>query len=420
LNQNYRVAVVGIGRVGLPLAAVLSKYFNTIGIDKNVKLVDGLNSRKQRLTEPRLQEYIDKYKPKFDTRIDLVKECDVIFVCVGTQSKEYGYSPDNVIKTVRELEYHLESSRQILVIVSTVPPNTFKNDIIQDTLKKIKGVCHNPTMISLGDAIKGFENPDYLIIGESSREAGDLLENLWRKIVGADVPLFRTSLDGAAVIKYALNAALVLRISMMSFLTELCEKAGGDIDLISSILAADPRIAGRKMLRGGLGFGGTCFPVDVEALIRICGELGVDTGLMDAVKSLNKRQVQRSVEFIKSLGKKRIGVLGVTYKPNTNILENSQSLEIALTLADHGYRVMVHDPSGSEAIREVGLEGKLFIGKDMHDVINSSEVVFVGVDWPEYRSLGPEDFRSDMVVIDPWRLLKEKRLPCRYYGYGLG
>ena len=420
MNQNYRIAVVGIGRVGLPLAAVLSKFYDTIGIDKNAELIHSLNNREQRFIEPRLQEYIDRYGLKFDTRIDPVEECDAVFVCVGTQKKGSGYSPDNVMNALRDLENHLNNSEQILVIVSTVPPNTFKHNVLTDNIiKKIKGICHNPTMISLGDAIRGFENPDYLIIGESSREAGDVLERLWRRVVGNDVPVFKTSLDGAAVIKYALNAALVLRISMMSFLTELCEKTGGDIDLISSILAADPRIAGTKMLKGGLGFGGTCFPIDVDALLYVCRELGVDTGLMNSVWSLNRRQVERSVNFIKSFGRKKIGILGLTYKPNTNILENSQSLEIAVRLADEGLSVMVYDPSGIEQIRNLGLE-KLTIADNMYEVIKSSEVIFIGVDWPEFRLLEAKDFRNEMVVIDPWRILRHKRIPCRYYGYGIG
>lgn len=418
--MNLRVAVIGIGRVGLPLAAVLSKYYDTIGLDKNESLVESLKKRELQFVEPRICEYIEQYGLEFDTDIKKSADCDVIFVCVGTQEKRIGYSAKNVADVVSGLEPYLQRQEQLLVIVSTLPPGVFAKGIIPRHIEsRITGVCHNPTMVSLGDAIKGFENPEYLIIGQSNPKAGHILEDLWRRIIGKDVPIFRTSLDGAAVVKYALNAALVLRISLLSFLTELSEKAHADVDLISSVLSYDSRIAGKKMLRGGLGFGGTCFPVDVEALITMCNVLGVDPGLMNAVKSLNQRQVKRTVELIKSLKKRRVGVLGITYKPNTDVVDNSQSLEIALALADNGLQVTVYDPKGLDSLRKLGYNSKLHLAWNVKDVLEQSDIIFIGVDWPEFYNLKAQDFRSDQVVIDPWRILRNKALTCRYYGYGL-
>ncbi|GBC70048.1 UDP-glucose 6-dehydrogenase YwqF [archaeon HR01] len=418
--MSLKVAVVGIGRVGLPLAVVLSKYYDTIGLDKNKSLVEGLRRRELQLIEPRVREYIERYNPKFDTDLSKVSDCDIVFICVGTQAKGVGYSAKNVADVILELEPYLQRPEQLLVVVSTVPPGVFSGGIVPDRiLSKIAGVCYNPTMISLGDAIRGFESPEYLVIGQSNPKAGHILEDFWSTIIGRDVPVFKTSLEGAAVVKYGLNAALVLRISMLSFLTELCEKADADVDLISSVLSHDSRISGKKMLRGGLGFGGTCFPVDVEALITLCSDLGLDTNFMNAVKLLNQRQVERSVEIVKSFGRKKVGVLGITYKPNTDVVDNSQSLEIALALAESGLEVTVYDPGGLDALRKLGYDSKLHLVSSVGEVLERSDIIFIGVDWPEFHNLKADDFRSDQVVIDPWRVLRDRALTCRYYGYGL-
>ena len=171
------------------------------------------------------------------------------------------------------------------------------------------------------------------------------------------------------------------------------------------------------MFKGGLGYGGTCYPVDVEAFRAICERLGIPTLLADAMQTLNERQVQRTVELIKSLGKKRISILGTTYKPNTSVVAASQTLLIAEFLAKDNYELMVYDPSGLDGAKNQ-LGDRAQYSDDIHTAVSFGNVVFLGVEWPQISSLGPEEFRKDQIVIDPWRMMKSVQLGCRYIPYG--
>jgi len=418
-----KIGVVGIGRVGLPFAAVSSKRYDTLGIDIDSNMVGKVN-RKDKFDEPLLDEYLKKYHLKASTDFQELRKRDVVFVCVGSQTPGVGYSATNLILALQRVIPHLVSRDQVLVVMTTVPPLSVKEELLpffqdQGLDSRISGICYNPTMIALGDAVRGFENPDYLMIGESNDRSGGLLESFWKGIVSTNVPIFRSSILNIALAKYALNTALTLKITMMNAITELSEALGGDIDILAEILKADPRIAGTKMFKGGLGYGGTCFPVDVEALRSECEKASLPTTLADAIQSLNDRQVERSVSLIESHGKKRISVLGATYRPSTSVVVASQSLQIAERLTKDGYEVMIYDPMGIEGAKaQLGKEA--LYSTDLDKAISFGDVVFLGVEWPEFRELGKDSFQRDQVVIDPWRILRSKNLDCTYVGYGLG
>jgi len=417
------VGVVGIGRVGLPFAAVSSKRYDTLGVDIDPSIVERVN-RGDKFDEPMLNEYLKKHDLKASTEFRELGKRDVVFVCVGSQTPGIGYSAKNLISALEHVMPYLLSKNQVLVVMTTVPPLSVKEELIpffhdEGLENRISGICYNPTMIALGDAIRGFETPDYLLIGESNDRSGEVLESFWKGIVSKKVPIFRSSILNVALAKYSLNTALTLKITLMNAITELAEALGGDIDIQAEILKADPRIAGTKMFKGGLGYGGTCFPVDIEALRSECEKVGLPTTLADTIQALNDRQVKRSVSLIESYGKKRISVLGATYRPNTSVVVASQSLQIAERLAKDGYEVMIYDPMGLEGAKaRLGKSAMYSTGLDK--ALSFGNVLFLGVEWPEFQQLGKDSFQRDQVVIDPWRILRSKGLDCTYVGYGLG
>jgi len=417
-----KIGVVGIGRVGLPFAAVCSKHFDTIGIDISESIVQAVNHWDS-FAEPEVEKYIRAYNLKASTNFKLLSDRDLVFFFVGSQTPGLGYSSKKLLASMEMAAPYIRE-KQVLVISTTIPPGELSSAIIPrlesiGILSKSKGLGYSPAMIALGSAINDFEKPNYIMIGESNKYVGDIVEKFWRVIAGEHVPIFRSSIANIALAKYTLNIALVMKISLMSLVTELCEKQSGDVDVIASIFKAEPRIAGTGMFRGGLGYGGTCFPVDVEAIRHECDRLGVPTSLLDAVTELNEWQVERSVAIVKSFRKKKISVLGLTYKANTSIVEASQGLEIARRLSEEGLDVTVYDPEGMPSAKTV-LGDMVTYARSLTEAISESDVIFVAVDWPEFKDLKESDFNPSQIVIDPWRLFKGRPLPSKYYGFGIG
>lgn len=416
------MGVVGIGRIGLPLAAVLSKHYETVGVDVDRNVVDRVRNQSE-FAEPLLNDYIRNYKLEATTDFSRLRSCQTIFICVGSQMPGEGYSSDRFLSALRATIPQLVSKDQVLVITTTLPPSDFKTRVMallrDERLEdRIGGVCYNPAMVALGKVVADFESPPYMLIGETSSAAGAKVEALWRKVVGASTRIFHAGILDVAVAKYALNVALVSKISLLSYLTEFCEKEDSDIDLIANILRAEPRVAGEKMFKGGLGYGGTCFPVDIEA-VKFEGEkLGIPGTYPDALTALNDWQVKRSLSLIRSLAPKRVGILGLSFKQDTDVIAASQSLEIAKVLARE-YQVTVYDPRAMKSAK--GVLGKTVVyATDLKAAVTQSDVVFIGVEWSEFRQLERHEFRSDQVVVDPWRVLRANPPSCRYYPYGKG
>lgn len=415
------IGVVGIGKVGLPLALVMAKHFEVKGVDVSSKTVNRIKNRKH-FTEKNVNKYLDRYGDQLEASVDfeLLQDCDVIFVVVGTQDE--GYSPKNVKSALKETAPYLTSRSQVLVIVSTVNPTDMNREVLPllDHLQvrpRIKGICYNPAMIALGNAVEGFENPDYVLIGESNKEAGETLEHIWKKVIPTETPIIRSSITDIETAKFVLNLALVNKISFINTVTEFCEKVGADVDRITEILKLDPRIAGKKMFTGGLGFGGPCFPLDVVAFKRISERFEVPSYLCDAIQKVNQEQISRSIQLIENFNKKRISVLGITYKPNTSLTVESQALEITRKLQDRGYEVVVYDPHGAENAKQQ-LE-KVNFADSLRSCVRNGQIVFIAVPWKSFYELEPEDFSESQVIIDPWRVLRDKELPCNYVAYGL-
>jgi len=415
------ISVVGIGNVGLPFTAVASRYHKVVGIDISEEWVNKIESEIP-LAEPLLNEYIKNYPFKKTTDFRHIEEADLIFIIVGSQKEEY--SVDSIISCMKMVNPHLKKRNQTLVIMSTIKPGSLNKHILpflesNNILDRIKGVCYNPVFVALGSAVEYFEDPKYVIIGESNSEAGNSLENFYRDYArGNEIKFYRTSLENAEVFKFALNLSLINKICLLNTLTEFCEEYGAHIDFITEVLKEDPRIAGKKMFKGGLGYGGPCFPVDARSF-RLCQmEENLDTSLIDAIIKNNERQVERTVQLLKNINKKNISILGVTYKPNVALTTESQAIEITKRLSKIK-NVMVYDPRGMENAKKE-FKDTVQYARTLKESLEFGEVILITVEWPQFSSINKEDLTSEKIIIDPWRILEKKDLGVKYIPFGIG
>lgn len=414
-----KVTVVGLGKVGLPFAAVTSKYYKVVGIDFNKEWVAKLKSNVL-LTEPYLNTYLKKYPFNITTDFNQVHDTDIVFVVVGSQREEY--SVNSVLRALEMVSPYLTSGEQVIVIMSTLRPGSMRKAILPFLKRKklsykIKGICYNPVFVALGSAIEYFNNPEFVVIGESNPEAGIVLEDFYKKISPTS-KFYHSNIENVEVLKFALNLALINKISLLNTLTEFCEKYGADIDFVTEVLKQDSRIAGIKMFRGGLGFGGTCFPVDARSIKKSQIKKNLDTFLIDAIIKINERQIQRTVQLIKSMKENKISVLGVTYKPNVDLSTESQALEIVKRLAKVK-DVLIYDPKGMKnARKELGSEVRY--ANTLNEALNFGDIILITVEWPQFAKINKEDLKTHQIVIDPWRLLRTKDLNIKYITFGVG
>ena len=417
-----RVAVVGTGRVGLPFAAVASLHFPTVAVDANAALVARINSHGH-FDEPDLDDCLQRGSLSATTDVSAVRSADLVIVCVGSQDDQLGYSSERPLAALRAIEPELQGKHQILCMMSTLPPSAMTRDILpfyrsSGLENRLRGFAYTPTMIALGEAVRNFQRPNYVMIGASADDVGDEIAVFWRTIAGPQLPVVRSTVENVAVAKYALNIALVLKISLMNLTSEFCEHLNGDVDVVADIFRMDPRLAGRQMFRGGLGFGGTCFPVDVTAFIAESDRAGMPSGFLHAVEELNDWQIERSVNRVVQLNIHRVSLLGTAFKPNTGVVVHSQGLEIARRMAAKGLEVTVYDPMALPDTRKE-LGDTVRYASSLPDALATAEAVFLAVDWAEFRDLVPAAFRPGQVVVDPWRILRKSAPGKQYIAYGL-
>ena len=283
------------------------------------------------------------------------------------------------------------------------------------------GLCYNPEFIALGKVIYDLLNPDFVLIGESDSKSGDFLENFYKNLCENNPPIKRMSIINAEIAKIALNVYVTTKISYANMLAELCEKfPGGDVDAITDALGCDSRI-GHKYLKGALGFAGPCFPRDARAFLYTAKKTGLSFPLPVAVDAINKRQVARLSEKVLSLlpkGKK-IGILGLSYKPDTNVIEESQGLEIARALSEEEIKVVVYDPAAMDQARQV-LGKNVEFASSLEDCCKKADLILITTPWSEFKAIFPEWLKGK-TVIDCWKILDSKKFDkkVKYIAVGI-
>jgi UDPglucose 6-dehydrogenase len=433
------ISVVGLGKLGLCIAACLAnKGYHVFGIDIDPSKVHLINKGVTPTYEPGLAEMLKSCRERLTATGDYrgaIETSDVTFVIVNTPSNSEGsYSVEKLTSASEEIGRAIKdkNSFHVVALTSTVLPGTTNNvvkSILEETSEKECrigfGLCYNPEFIALGSVIRDFLNPDFVLIGESDPKSGELLSGIYRKICENNPRIARMNIVNAELTKIALNSYVTMKISFANTLAEICERLpGGNVDVVTSALGLDQRI-GPKYIKGGLGFGGPCFPRDNKAFSFFAKQLGCNAKLAEASDLVNEKQVKRIAEIVEKEVKSdgRIAILGLTYKPDTNIVEASQALDIAQTLAERGHSVKVYDPLGIGNAKEL-LDDKVEASKSSQDCLKDAQICIIATPWNEFKKLSPEDFTKcgPIVIIDCWRILNrdsfEKKV--KYIGIGLG
>lgn len=429
-----RISVIGLGKLGLPLtAAIASKGFQVIGVDINKEVVDSLKVGKTSINEPGLLDLINKHRKNIEATLDVkeaVLNSEITFIVTPTPSLANGYfSLKYIIPAAKIIAKALKvkKSYHLVVLVSTVMPGS--TDKIKKILEKYSGkngskdfgLCYNPEFIALGSVIYNLLNPDFILIGESDKKASAKLRQFYKKFCVKKLKFAIMNFINAEIAKISVNTYITTKISYANMLSEICEKLpGGNVDVVTSALGLDSRI-GSKYLKGGTSFGGPCFPRDNIAFINLAKKLKASYHISLATHKTNLKQIERLAQRVLqyAAGKTTVGILGISYKPLTDVIEQSTGLLLAQLLLKKGVRLNLHDPLSLSNTRKV-LDDDVNYIKDLKLCIKNSEVVVITTTWPEYLQLRKEWFKEVKVVIDPWRMFHVNQFPetTKYIPFG--
>jgi UDPglucose 6-dehydrogenase len=416
-----KVAVVGLGKLGAPLAAVLaSKGNEVLGIDLNPAAVQAINDGLAPVDEPGLQDLVSASRASLRATTDVAAaaEAELIILLVPTPSDERGaFVNDYLLAAIEEIGPALEArdEYQVVVVTSTTMPGSCDNEIraalertsgrrVGDSL----GLCYSPEFIALGNVIQDMLTPDMVLIGQSDPRAGDVMERLYRGVCENDPPFRRMSLVNAELTKIAVNTYVTMKISYANALADICERLpGADVDTVTGAIGLDSRI-GSKYLRGAIAYGGPCFPRDNKAFALTARELGADPVLAEATDTVNVAQTERLARIVRARLEpgNAVGILGLSYKPDTAVVEESPGVALASALAGEGYEVSVYDPVALEgALRKLG--NAVLGANSAAELLERSDVVVIATPWPAFAELDPQ--REGLIVIDCWGILSEER-----------
>lgn len=435
----YKLSVVGLGKLGACSAACFAyKGFETLGVDIDKRFVDWINEGKANVIEPRLQDLIDKSEGRLKATQDYSKainETDVTFLIVPTPSRTDGHFSDMFLQdALGHLARALKESNKenhIFVITSTVSPTTTDEVLIplieRESGRKINNgfeVCYNPEFIALGSVITDFLNPDMLLIGESSKSAGDVLERIYEKVCENKPYFARMSLVSAEITKISLNSYVTMKISYANTLANICEKIpGANVDDITKAIGADKRVS-PYYLKGGIAFGGPCFPRDNRAFAAFADKYGYDAILAKATDTVNQLQIDHIVskvlEQIPEDGNVNVGILGLAYKPNTPVIEESPAVKIINELIKRDIRVIAYDPLAQPHANALFGYKVLFVSNVKDCFVNSNIIVVTTLE-KEFREIDDECISSpNTTVIDCWRVLDKLKNSDKIHYIGIG
>lgn len=421
-----RIAVVGLGKLGGPLAAVLaSKGHEVLGVDVNAEVVRLVNEGRAPVAEPGLQDLVTASAERLSATTDFAEagDRDVIIFLVPTPSDERGaFTNAYIMSALEGIGPALQGRNeyQVFVIGSTVMPGSCEAEI-RPALERLSGrrvgdslgLCYSPEFIALGNVIQDMLTPDMVLIGESDSRAGDVIERIYSGVCENDPPFRHMALVNAELTKIAVNTYVTMKISYANALADICERLpGANVDSVTDALGLDSRIGG-KYLRGALAYGGPCFPRDNKAFAVLARDIGADPTLAEATDSINVAQSERLARIVGSHlhGGNAVGVLGLSYKPHTGVIEESPGVALAEVLARDGYDVSVYDPVAVEAALRR-------LPEDVHgcasvaELLERSDVVVITTPWPEFADLPLASLNGGQrrrVVIDCWGILSQDR-----------
>ncbi len=430
-----RVSIIGTGYVGLVQGACFADTGNqVICMDIDEKKIATLKKGHIPIYEPGLEEMVRRnyQEGRLDFTTSLkqaVEKSEVLFLCLPTPPTENGSADlTHVLNVSEQIAEHINGEK-LIVSKSTVPVGTV--DKIRQILRKKSKypveVASNPEFLKEGSALQDSLKPDRVIIGSRSKKAINILEELYEPFVRTGNPIIMMDERSAEMTKYAANAFLATKISFMNELANLCEEVGADIDWVRKGIGADPRI-GKQFLFPGVGYGGSCFPKDVKALIKTAEEHGKELEILKAVDHVNERQKRLLLKKLEKhygseLGGKVVAVWGLSFKPQTDDIREAPSLVLIHELLTAGVRVRVHDPIAMPPVRAL-FDAKIEFCENSYDALKGADALFVVTEWNEFRRPDFDRMKRAMrnlVLFDGRNIYDPKEMRERgfvYYGIG--
>ena len=438
VDTKMRVGIVGLGFVGLSLSSVLaSKDISTIGIDTDKEKCKMIASGKPPFFEPELEKTLKEgLSKKFLVSDDfsLLLDCELIFVTVGTPQRDDGSIELGIIKdAIRKISQIIGKSKksQTVIIKSTVVPGTMKNVILPILEKgsrkkagKEFGLISNPEFLQESSAIKNTKFPHLIILGgyqtQFMRKFGKFLTK-----IHPDTKIVVTNHQTAEMIKYANNSFLATKISFINQLSNICQKIPEvNVDEIAKAIGLDPRI-GQQFLSAGPGYGGSCLPKDMKALINFSNKVGVKPVLLNAVEEINVKQLNQIISLLeKKLGKinsKKITIFGTSFKPNTDDVRDSISIQLIKKLLKKKANIIVFDPRATENTRKI-FGKKISYANSMNNALDKSQCLIIMTHWKQFEKLDQKYLKlmSRKLIIDSRRIFTNRNLDAEYIALGLG
>jgi len=431
-----KIAVFGTGYVGLVTAAGLAEFgHHVVGADKVAEKIEKISRGEVPIYEPGLNELLESNlksgRLSFSSDLDkTIQTSDVIFVCVGTPQGDDGSADMSQIEEVSRMIAENLNGYKLVVEKSTVPIKT--SSWIKRTITLYKktdmafDIASNPEFLREGSAVADFLHPDRIIIGVESERAKEMLVRIYEK---AKDRLVITNIDTAELIKHASNSFLAMKISYINLMANLCEKTEADIQQVAQGMGLDPRIGG-LFLKAGLGFGGSCFPKDLKALIKIGEDLGVNMNLLKETDKVNADRVKVFLEKIKKalwiLKDKKIAVLGLAFKPDTDDIREAPSIKVIRELLGEGANVRLYDPQSRENMKELFPEylPRVVYCDSPYQAASGTNALLIITEWKEFLDLDLKklkDVMANPIIIDGRNIFDStsvKKLGFEYYSVG--
>ncbi len=410
-----RIGMVGTGYVGLVSGVCFAEFgHNVICVDKDENKINSLGNGKVPIFEPGLEDLlkrqIDAGRIKFTTDIlQAVKGSEAVFIAVGTPSRRYCRDADlsYVYDAAREIAQNLEGYT-VVVNKSTVPVGTGRE--VERIMREVApdadfNVASNPEFLREGAAIDDFMRPDRVVVGTTTQKAQEVMREVYRPLYLNETPIIFTKRETAEIIKYAANAFLATKITFINEIADLCERIGADVQQVAKGIGLDGRI-GSKFLNAGPGYGGSCFPKDTLALTRAGQKYGAPQRIVEAVVSVNEDRKARMADKIIAacsgdVRGKKIGILGVAFKPNTDDMRDAPALTVIPVLQQAGAQILAYDPEAMNVAKN--MMDNISWCDNAYAVAKDADALAIVTEWNEFRALDLKKIRGDMagnVIVD--------------------
>ncbi len=427
-----KITVIGAGYVGLVTAACLAEVgHDVLCAKKSSKNLDMLQKGISPIYEPGLSEMLQRnlQRGKIEFTKDIkraISFSDVIFICVGTPTTENGNADLSQVKdVVSSIRDHMDRYK-LIIEKSTVPVNTHLmiREMVKEGTDIDFDVASNPEFLSEGNSVHNFMNPHRIVVGIDSEKARETFEKIYEPFTEKGYPIVFTDIPSAEIIKYASNAFLAMKISYINLMADLCEKTNANIDDVAKGVGLDHRI-GDKFLNAGLGYGGSCLPKDVNALIATYKDFGLDIGLLQETEKINQNRreifIKQIQNILPDLKGSTITIWGLAFKPNTDDIRAAPSLDIVRKLDQAGVNLKLYDPQAESNFSSLLPESdNIIYFQDKYDALKDSNALLIITEWEEFKNSDLEKIKEVMAspnIIDGRNILDKELMSEKEFNY---